>query len=460
MTTAIEIKKLSAELRGRVILPKDLEYDEARTIYNAMIDKRPALFVKCKDKYDVTKSIHFAKKNNLEVSVKAGGHNGAGLSLVDNGLVIDLSEMKGIDINLDKNIAIVEPGNTLSDVDKATHEHGLAIPVGVNGNTGISGLTLGGGLGFLTRKAGLTIDHLLEAEVVLASGEVITVNVNNYADLYWALRGGGGNFGVVVSFTYNLLPIANVYAGPMLWPMTKAREVMRFFDNHLKQASNDLYGFFAFLTVPDSDPFPEHLRKNTVCGVVWCYTGDFEKAEQVFGPIREFEPPILDFVSEMPLPALNSLFDWLYPPGLHWYWKGHYLNELSEEAIAKNIEYGSNLPTSLSSMHLYPIDGKAHEINEKETAWAHRNTRWVQVIVGVTDDSKNNEKIKDWSKAYYDEMLPFSNGGGYVNFMMQEEDSRIKESYGVNYNRLRKIKQKYDPENFFHLNQNIKPENS
>lgn len=460
MPTENEIEKLRDELLGRVILPKDKEYNEARTIYNAMIDKRPALFVKCRDKFDVRKSIHFARRNKIEVSVKAGGHNGAGLSLVDNGLVIDLTEMKYIDIDIDKNIAIVGPGNTLKEVDEATHGHNLAIPVGVNGNTGISGLTLGGGLGFLTRKAGLTIDHLLEAEVVLASGEIVTVNARNNADLYWALRGGGGNFGVVVSFTYNLLPISNVYAGPMLWPVEKAGEVMRFFDNHLKNASNDLYGFFAFLTVPNSEPFPEYHQNKNVCGIVWCYTGDLNKVEEVFRPIREFEQPILDFVSEMPLPTLNSLFDWLYPPGLNWYWKGHYINELSDEAIAKNIEYGSALPTSLSSMHLYPIDGKAHEIGQDETAWAHRNTRWVQVIVGVTSDSKNNDRIKAWSKAYYEAIQPYSSGGGYVNFMMQEEDSRIKESYGGNYNKLRKIKKKYDIENFFHLNQNIKPENS
>lgn len=460
MAADIEIERLRTELQGRIILPQDSEYDEARTIYNAMIEKRPALFVKCKNKHDVSKAVHFAKTNNLEVSVKAGGHNGAGLSLVDNGLVIDLSEMKEIDIDPKKGIAAIEPGNTLSDVDKATHEHGLALPFGVNGNTGISGLTLGGGLGFLTRKAGLTIDHLIAAEVVLASGEIVTANENSHPDLFWALRGGGGNFGVVVSFTFTLVPIKNVYAGPMLWPIEKAKEVMQFFDNHTKDASHDLYGFFAFLTVPDADPFPEHLRKKNVCGIVWCYTGASDKIEEVFEPIRNFGPPILDFVGEMPLPTLNSLFDWLYPPGLHLYWKGHYVNELTDSCIATNTEYGANLPTPRSTMHLYPVDGKAHEIGQQDTAWAHRDIRWVQVILGVTDDPKKNGLIMDWSKRYYEAMVPHSSGGGYVNFTMQDDDARVKESYGVNFDRLSELKKKFDPENFFHLNQNIKPATS
>lgn len=455
----IEIEKLRGQLQGIIVLPNDSEYEESKAIYNAMIDKRPALFVKCKNKDDVAKAIQFAKDNGLEVAVKAGGHNGAGLALVDNGLVIDLSEMKEIKINPNEKTAIVAPGNTLSDVDKATHEHGMALPVGVNGNTGISGLTLGGGLGFLTRKAGLTIDNLIEAEVVLASGEIVIANDTKNPDLFWALRGGGGNFGVVVSFTFNLISIANVYAGPMLWPIEKAKEVMRFYDEFIKNTSNDLYGFFAFLTVPDAEPFPEHLRKKNVCGIVWCYTGAMEKVEEVFDPIRQFGPPILDFVSEMPIPTLNSLFDWLYPPGLQWYWKGHYVNELTDASIDANIKFGSSLPTPRSTMHLYPIDGKAHEIDQKDTAWGHRNVRWVQAILGVSEDPKKIDLIKNWSQDYYDAVLPYSSGGGYVNFTMQDDEARVKESYGVNYERLRKLKAKYDPDNFFRMNQNIKPAN-
>ncbi len=453
----IEIEKLRSQLQGSIVLPNDSEYEESRTIYNAMIDKRPSLFIKCKNKYDVAKAIYFAKSNSLEVSVKAGGHNGAGLALVENGLVIDLSEMKSIQITPEDKKAKIEPGNTLSDVDKATHKYGLALPLGVNGNTGIAGLTLGGGLGFLTRKAGLTIDCLTEAEVVLASGQIVIANKNINPDLFWGLRGGGGNFGVVVSFTFDLIEIKNVYAGPMFWPMEQAAEVMKFYDTYTKNASNDLYGFFAFLTVPSSEPFPKKLHNKCVCGIVWCYTGDLEDREVTFKPIREFGPPILDFVSEMPLPVLNSLFDEIYPPGLQWYWKGHYINELTEQCISDNIKHGSKMPTSLSTMHLYPIDGQAHTIAKEDTAWAHRNIRWVQVIIGVSKSPDDKEKITDWAQNYHSSTAPYSSGGGYVNFMMQEDSAFVKKSYQGNFERLVRIKKKYDSENLFHLNQNINP---
>ncbi|TXN37826.1 FAD-binding oxidoreductase [Flagellimonas hymeniacidonis] len=452
------IEELRNNTRGQVILPQDNSYDEARAIYNAMIDKRPRIILKCKDKEDIVQAVNIARENNLEVSIRSGGHNGAGLSLVNDGLVIDLSEMKSIKINPNEKTAIVEPGNTLSDLDKATHEHGLALPVGINGTTGIAGLTLGGGLGYLSRKGGLAIDNLLEAEVVLASGELITTNASKNSDLFWALRGGGGNFGVVVSFTFNLIPIKNVYAGPMLWPLEQAEEVMKFYDKTTKNASNDLYGFFAFLTVPPSEPFPEHLHMKKVCGIVWCYTGDMEKATEVFNPIRAFGPPILDFVAELTMPVLNGMFDGLYPPGYQWYWKGNYFDELTDECIQEHIKHGSQLPTMFSTMHLYPIDGKVHETAQQDTAWANRGARWAQVIVGVSPDPAEADRITKWSRDYNEAMKPHALGGGYVNFMMQDDQARVKESYGVNFDRLRKIKKKYDPDNFFHMNQNIKPE--
>jgi len=457
MSIDIEIEKLKSQLKGRIILPNDSEYDESKAIYNAMIDKRPALFVKCKNRNDVAKAIHFAKDNGLETSVKAGGHNGAGLALVDNGLVIDLSEMKSLKINSDERIAIVEPGNTLSDVDNATHKHGLALPVGINGTTGVAGLTLGGGLGYLSRKGGLAIDNLLEAEVVLASGELVTANANSHPDLFWALRGGGGNFGVVTSFTFNLLPIKNVYGGPMFWPMEQAEQAMRFYDEVTKNASNDLYGFFAFLMVPPADPFPKELHNQKVCGIVWCYTGPMEKAEEVFKPIRAFGPPILDWVSEMPMPALNGMFDDLYPEGMQWYWRAHYIKELTEACIQENIKHGSNVPNFHSTTHFYPIDGKVHETVQEDTAWANRGTRWVQVIIGVTPDPSEADKVTQWCKAYHEGVAPYAEGGAYVNFMMKEGQDRVKASYKGNYGRLVQIKTKYDPTNFFHINQNILP---
>jgi len=453
----MNIETLKNQIDGVIVTPTDTSYDEARTVYNAMIDKKPAIIVKCRDKGDVVEAVNFARKNNLEVSIRSGGHSGAGLALVDNGLVIDLSEMKLIDINANINTAVVEPGNTLSEIDAATHEYGLALPSGIIGTTGIGGITLGGGLGYLSRKGGLTIDNLLECEVVLANGELITVNNDSHPDLFWALRGGGGNFGVVVSFKFNLITIKNVYAGPMFWPLEQAKDAMRFYDKFTKNAPHDVYGFFAFLVVPPADPFPEHLWNQNVCGVVWNYTGPIEKAEEIFKPIREFGPPILDFVSEIPMPALNGMFDALYPPGMQWYWKGHYVKEMTEACIEENIKHGSKIPGMHSTMHFYPIDGKAHEVSNDETAWANRDARWAQVIVGVDPDPANAEKVTGWCKAYYDGMIPHAMGGGYINFMMEEGQERIKNSYKDNYERLVDIKTKYDSSNFFHINQNIRP---
>lgn len=448
---------LTQKMNGLVIRPEDSSYDEVRSIYNAMINKKPSLIVKCKKEQDVATAIQYAQEHKLEVSVRSGGHNGAGLALVENGLVIDLSEMKSIQIDPATQTALVQPGITLKEIDKATHEHGLALPSGIIGTTGIGGLTLGGGLGYLSRKGGLTIDNLLECKVVLASGEIVTANRESHAELFWALRGGGGNFGVVISFKFRLLPVKNVYAGPMFWPMEQAKEAMRFYDKITKNASNDLYGFFAFLIVPPAAPFPEKLWNKNVCGVVWNYTGPIEKAEEVFRPIRAFGPPILDFVSEITMPALNSMFDDFYPPGMQWYWKAHYIKELTEESISENIKFGSNIPTMHSSTHLYPIDGAVHQVSNHETAWANREARWAQVIVGVDPDPANAEKITQWCKGYYNALKPYAMGGAYVNFMMEEEEGRVRNSYGSNYDRLVEVKTKYDPENFFHINQNIKP---
>jgi hypothetical protein len=452
-----QFDELKKQVTGRVILPEDSNYDEVRKIYNGMINKKPACILKCSDSDDVARGINFARENNLEVSVKSGGHNGAGYASVNDGIVIDLSEMKGIHIDPVKRTAKIQAGCTLGEVDKATHEHGLALPTGVVSTTGIGGLTLGGGIGYLSRKGGLTIDNLLESEMVLANGKKVSAGKDSYPDLFWAIRGGGGNFGVSVSFTFNLIAVKNVYAGPILWPLEKASEAMRFYDEYTRNASNDLYGFFAFLIVPPAPPFPEHLHNKNVCGVVWNYTGPAEKREEVFKPIREFGPPILDFVSEIPMPALNSMFDGLYPPGMQWYWKGHYIKELSGPAISEAIKHGSSIPTLHSTTHFYPIDGKVHEVDAGGTAWINRDARWSQVIVGVDPDPANAGTVTEWCKDYFEGMKPYGSGGGYVNFMMEEGQDRIKTSYGKNFARLSELKSKYDPDNFFHLNQNIKP---
>lgn len=448
---------LKNHVGGRVILPGDSNYDEARRIYNAMIDKKPAAILVCKNADDVVAGIDFARENKLKVAIKSGGHSGAGLALVNDGLVIDLSEMNDILIDPENRTAKIGAGSMLSQVDKATHEYGLALPIGIIGTTGVGGLTLGGGIGYLSRKGGLTIDNMLEAEMVLANGKKVIANKNSHPDLFWAIRGGGGNFGVVTSFTFNLIPVKNVYAGPMFWSIEDSAEVMRFYDEYTKNASNDFYGFFAFLLVPPAPPFPEHLHNVNVCGAVWCYTGPVEKREEIFKPIREFKTPVLDFVGEIPMPALNTMFDALYPPGMQWYWKAHYIKELSDAAIDEAIRHGSIVPTMNSTTHFYPIDGKVHDVGTGETAWANRGARWAQVIVGVDPAPANANKVTKWAKDYFEGMKPYASGGAYVNFMMEEGKDRVKASYGSNYERLTQIKKEYDPENFFHINQNIIP---
>jgi FAD/FMN-containing dehydrogenase len=346
----------------------------------------------------------------------------------------------------------------LGDVDHATHLFGLATPSGILSTTGVGGLTLGGGIGYLTRKCGLTIDNLISADVVLADGTFVKANADENPDLFWAIRGGGGNFGVVTSFTFKLHHIATLYGGPMLYELSDAVEVMKWYRDLIKVANDDLNGYFAFLTVPPAPPFPEHLHLKKMCGVVWAYAGPLTKAEETFKPIRAFKKAALDLVGPLPQPSLQGMFDALYPPGLQWYWRADFVKELSDEAIAQHIHFGNALPSMHSTMHLHPINGAAARIAKNATAWSYRDATWAQVMVGVDPDPANNAKTISWAKSYYDALHPYSAGGAYVNFMMDDEgEDRVKATYGDNYERLVAIKSKYDPDNFFRVNQNIKP---
>jgi hypothetical protein len=333
----------------------------------------------------------------------------------------------------------------------------MAVPGGIISTTGVGGLTLGGGLGHLTRGFGLTIDNLLEVDLVLADGSFITANANQNDDLFWAVRGGGGNFGVVSSFTFRLNPVSTVVAGPILYSLDNAAEVMRWYREFLPSAPRELAGFFAFLTVPPAPPFPEALHLQKVCGVVWCYSGMPESADVIFKPVRDAMPALLDGVMPMPLPVWQSAFDALYPPGDQWYWRADFVNELSDEAIARHVQHGSALPTWKSTMHLYPIDGAAAEPANDATAWAYRGAKFAEVIVGVDPDPAKADVLKRWTVDYWEALHPYSAGGAYVNFMMDEGQERVQATYRQNYARLAAIKQRYDPDNFFRVNQNIKP---
>ena len=452
-TTAVDLKQT---IRGGVILPEDSGYDEARQVYNAMIDKRPAVIARCVDAADVITAISFARSAGLAVAVRGGGHNGPGLGTVEGGLVIDLSPMRGVRVDPKARLAYAAGGATAADVDHATHAFGLATPFGVISTTGVGGLTLGGGIGHLSRQYGLSIDNLVSLDVVLADGHLVTASDTENSDLFWALRGGGGNFGVVVSFTYRLHPVDTIIGGPMLWTLDRAREVLSFYRDFMATAPEDLNGFFAFLTVPPVAPFPETLQLKKVCGIVWCYTGDPAKANERLASARALKPD-LDGVQPLPFPALQGMFDPFYPKGHQWYWRADFVDEISDKAIDAHLEYGAKLPTEQSTMHLYPIDGAVHRVGEKDTAWAYRKSRWAQVMVGVDPDPKNADLIRRWTVDYWDAMHPFSAAGAYVNFMMEEGQERVQAAYRGNYERLAKIKAKYDSANFFHVNQNIKP---
>jgi len=452
------VEQFKTALRGELIQPSDEGYDEARKVYNGMIDKRPRMIVRCFDVADVISCVNFARENEVLLAIRGGGHNGGGLGVADDGLVIDLSAMRGVRVDPDAQTVRVEGGATWADVDHATHAFGLAVPTGIISTTGVAGLTLGGGHGYLARKYGLTIDNLLEADIVLADGSFVKASEEVNEDLFWAIRGGGGNFGVVTSFLFRGNPVSTIYGGPMLWELDRAEEVMRWFREFSLQAPEELYGFFLFLVVTPGPPFPEHLHNKNMCAVVWCYTGALEEAEEAFRPIRqEVGPAAFEFLGPMPLPVLNSLFDLEVPPGLQWYWRGDFVNELSDEAIALHVRYGSELPTPLSLMHLYPIDGAVHRVGKNDTAFSHREANWSAVYAGVDPEPANAERITEWTKEYWAALHPYSAGGAYVNFMMDEGQERIKATYRENFERLATIKNEYDPTNLFRVNQNIKP---
>jgi FAD/FMN-containing dehydrogenase len=420
-----------------------------------MIDKRPAAIAYCVDEADVAAAIGFARERGLRLAVRGGGHNGAGLGSVDDGLVADLSAMNEVAVDVPAGMVRVQGGARLADVDRVTHEHGLAVPGGIVSTTGMGGLTLGGGMGHLTRVAGLTIDKLVTATVVLADGSIVQADLEREPDLFWAIRGGGGNFGVVTSFSFRGVPVTTVQAGPVLYDLDDAADVLRWYREFLPAQPDALNGFFAFLSVPPGPPFPEELHLRKVCGVAWCYAG--EDDSPTLKEARSFGTPLLDGIAPVPLPAWNSAFDPLLPPGEQWYWRGDFVRELSDDAIEQHVEHGAAMPTWKSTTHLYPVDGAASRVGGDETAWAFRDAVWSQVIAGIDPDPANAELVREWAVGYAEAVRPYTMGTGYVNFQQQETGERVRAMYGANYDRLARVKAQYDPENVFSVNQNIVP---
>ncbi len=451
------IAALRTKLRGDLIQPGDPQYDTVRKVYNAMIDKHPALIVRSVDVADVSSAIEFGCEHGLSVAVRGGGHNGPGFGTVEGGLVIDLSRMRGIRVNPDEKTVRVEGGAVWGDVDHATYPFGLAVPCGFLSTTGVGGLTLGGGIGYLARRYGLTIDNLLSVDMVLADGCFVTADKEHNEDLFWAVRGGGGNFGIVTSFLFRANPVTSVYGGPMFWTMEESTEMLHYWQDFILKAPDELNGFFGLGAVPPAPPFPEKYHRQNMGYVMWCYTGPLEKAEELLKPIRDHRQPSIDFAGPITMPAINSMFDGLYPAGYQWYWQADFFKHYDEASIDKLIKAGNEMPTIFSNIHIYPINGAVARIGPHETPWGYRDANFSQVIVAVDPDPMNNERMIKWAKETWSSLHPYSAGGAYLNFKMDEGEETVKAGYGDNYTRLAQIKAKYDPNNFFHVNQNILP---
>jgi len=452
--------ELAAAVRGDLIVPGDPGYDEARAVYNGMIDKHPAAIVRCRDTADVISCVRFARRHGAEIAVRGGGHSGAGLGVGDGALVIDLSLLRSTTVDPVGRTVRADAGCTWADVDHATVEFGMATPSGFVGSTGVAGLTLGGGIGYLSRRFGLTVDNLLSADVVLADGTFVTASEHSHPDLFWALRGGGGNFGIVTSFTFRCQDIGEhgtIIGGPVLYDLADTPEVMRWYRELLPSLPEELSGWIGLITIPPAPPFPEELWGRKACGIVWCYTGAHDRADAVIEPVRTYGSPLLVGLQPMPFDVLQSAFDGLYPAGLQWYWRTDFFNEISDTAIDVHVKYGAQLPTGHSTMHMYPIDGAVHRVPAGATAFAYRDGGWAGIIAGVDPDPANAGLISQWATDYWQELHPTSAGGAYINFMMNEGQDRIEASYRGNYERLAQVKNRYDPDNIFHINQNILP---
>jgi FAD/FMN-containing dehydrogenase len=457
VTGLAELSELADKISGGVVRPEDGDYDEARSVHNAMIDRRPVLIARCATVADVQAAVDAGRVSGLPIAIRGGGHNGPGFGTVDGGIVIDLSPMHAVDVDPGRRVATVQGGATWGVVDAATHEHGLATPAGIISTTGVGGLTLGGGHGYLSRRHGLTIDNLIEAEVVLADGTTVRTSEEEHPDLFWALRGGGGNFGVVTSFTFRLHPVRNVVCGPTAWPISAMPEILKWYREFLPSQDDDLYGFFAAMTVPPVATFPEAFHLHKACAVVWCYLGDPADADQAFAPVRAMDPAFVG-IHEAPYPALQSAFDGLYPKGMQWYWRGDFFRTIPDAAVEAHVRFSEELPTMNSTMHIYPVDGAVNRVPSGDTPWAYRDATFSQVIVGVDPDPAKAADLKRWTVAYSDATHPYSTGAAYVNFMMgDEDDDRVKATYGDNMDRLRQIKGVYDPKNLFRVNHNIAP---
>lgn len=450
------LKKLSEQLSGTVIKPGDADYDNLRTGWNGLFDKFPAAIVRCKNSDDVVHCIHVVREKALPFSVKSSGHDYAGNSLIDGGLVIDLSKMKNVDVNSEERTGRAGPGVTWGQFDAETQKHGLATTGGTVSTVGIAGYTLGGGTGYLARKHGLALDNLISVEIVTANGEKHCARKNENTDLFWAIRGGSGNFGIVTSFEYRLHKIGpKIIAGQIVYPHDKAEEVLRFYRDFMSEASDDLTCYAFFLNVPPIDIFPEESHGKSALSIVLAHSGSLETANKELTPLLSFGDQILTAVQPMPYTEAQQMFDEGMGKGNRWYSKAHYLNSLSDEAIETIKKFTGSIPGPFSVAYLEPMGGAINRIDTDETAYPHRDAAYgLHIFPGWEDPDKDDVAI-EWAKKFYKAMSSYSTGAVYVNLLGHDEKDRVPHAYGSNYEKLVRIKKKWDPDNLFRSNHNI-----
>jgi FAD/FMN-containing dehydrogenase len=462
MQTSTE-EKTSQNLRsfsGALIRPDHPQYEALRHVWNGMIDKRPALIARCTSAADVKTALAYARAECLPIAVRGGAHNVAGNGTVDGGVVIDLSQMKGLRVDAGKRVAYAEPGLTWAEFDAGTHPHGLATTGGLISSTGIAGFTLGGGIGWLMRKHGLTADNLLAAEVVTADGETLRASPTENPDLFWALRGGGGNFGIVTRFEYRLHPVTQIIGGLTLYPATRAGAILRHFRELAETAPDELTMLLSFMTAPPAPFVPAALQLKPVVAMVLCYTGDLAEGERVVRPIKSFGPPAVDLIGPMPYPALQSMLDAGAPPGMQHYWKASYLAGITDAAIEMIVEHSARMRSPLSQVHLHHMGGALARVPADASAFANRDASFAMNIIATWPEPTPAERETHtrWAREFAEAMTPHTTGGVYVNFLGNEGEERVRAAYGAKtYARLAEVKTRHDPENTFRLNQNIRP---
>ncbi len=459
MENSQAIKNLRNMLHGQLILPSDIEYDTIRKVWNGMIDRHPSLIIQCLDETDVINAVNFGRENNLLTAVRGGGHNVAGFGTCDDGMIIDLSEMREIQVDTQAETARAQGGLTWGDFDKATQPFALSTTGGLVSTTGIGGLTLGGGIGWLMRKYGMTIDNLLEVELITANGEKVIANTNDHPDLFWAVRGGGGNFGIVTNFTYRLHSVGPmVYGGALFYPASQAVDFLRFYRDWVKDTPEELTTLIAFLTAPPEPFIPPTLQGTPMIAMAMCYCGNPEDGEEVIKPLRDFIPPAINLTASIPYIDLQKMFDKSVPKGILSYWRSENLSVMDDAIIHTICEQAAKMGSPFSAVHIHYLQGAVSRVDPDTMAYGNRETPFILNIIGMWMDPSENDRQIGWVKYFSDAIKTYTSGKSYINFMGNEGEKRIIAAYGEEkYARLVEIKNKYDPDNFFRVNQNIKP---